>query len=355
MTMTMSPARDRRAAFLGNPSLASALARYVRTRVPTADVDDIVQSTLADALASGSPPENEAELQPWVFGIARNKIADFFRRNRREVPQDPQAHDEVANEASAESAPPSAKDLLRWAERELPEGDGAERTLEWMLREGAGEKLETIAAEENVPAPRVRQRVARLRKHFRARWAAQLAAVAALVAIALAMWAMWKRRGNDIAVPEPAPSMSTMPAPQITPKTAPELRAAQLRKGAFDACDAQSWRPCLDGLDAAAQLDPAGDSDARVQAARKRAEDALAPKPPAPAPTTPTTKKDSIDSRTQQTAPSSARPAPTAPSTMPAPTPTDMPTDAPVTGPKAPPQGPSKAGPKPPPFGSDVK
>jgi DNA-directed RNA polymerase specialized sigma24 family protein len=323
MTMTMSSARDRRAAFLGNPALASALARYVRGRVPMADVDDIVQSTLADALASGSPPENDAELQPWVFGIARNKVADLFRRGRREVPQDPHAHDEVA---AAESAPQAAKDLLRWAKRELPEGEGAESTLEWMLREGAGEKLETIAAEENVPAPRVRQRVARMRRHFRARWAAQLAAAAALVAIALAIWAMWKER-KDIALPEPVPSTSAPTPPVVTP----EMRAAELRKDAFDACDARSWRACLDGLDAAKQLDPAGDADAAVQGARARAENALAPPPPPP-----TKKSSSIDSSSSSAAPPPPPPKPlTKAPTMPAPTSTEgftapMPKDAPT-------------------------
>src|SRR5438093_1060335 len=96
MVMTAFPERDRRATFLADPALASQLARFVRTRVPAIEVDDIVQSTLADALASGSAPENDAELKPWLFGIARNKIADHFRRTRREVPREPTAVDEVA-------------------------------------------------------------------------------------------------------------------------------------------------------------------------------------------------------------------------------------------------------------------
>ena len=77
--------------------------------------------------------------------------------------------------------PQSALDLMRWAQKELPAGKENEQTLEWMLREGEGEKLETIAAEANVPAPRVRQRVSRLRRYYKARWAAQTAAVAALL------------------------------------------------------------------------------------------------------------------------------------------------------------------------------
>ena len=233
MVMTAFPERDRRATFLADPALASQLARFVRTRVPPIDVDDIVQSTLADALASGSAPESDAELKPWIFGIARNKIADHFRRTRREVPREPAAVEEVA----AASAPQSAQDLLHWAQRELPAGEGSESTLEWMLREGAGEKLETIAAEENVPAPRVRQRVARLRKHFRAKWAAQLAAAALLVVLALAIWAVWRTRGNDIAVPEPTriPSGPSAPIPPPLPPAPPEQAPALDNMSAPDA------------------------------------------------------------------------------------------------------------------------
>jgi RNA polymerase sigma factor (sigma-70 family) len=329
MVMTASPPRDRRAAFLADPALASALARFVRTRVPEAEIDDIVQSTLADALASGSAPEDSAELKPWVFGIARNKVADFFRRTRREVARDPSVTEEVA---AAESAPQSAKDLLRWAERELPDGEGADRTLEWMLREGAGEKLETIAEEANVPAPRVRQRVARLRKHFRARWAAQLAAVAALVAIAIAIWTMWRRRPNDIAVPEPpqAPSSSNAPLPPPAPPEAtPEERAAALRHDAFDACDAKDWRRCLDGFDAAKQIDAAGDADERVQRARKAATDALAPPLPP---------------QTKDSEPKKAPPPQSTVTTPAAPAPTDAPITPPGAKPVPKPPSP-KAGP----------
>ncbi len=298
-----------RAQVLSDPALTSALSRFVRGRVPEGDVDDIVQSTLADALASSHAPEAADELRPWVWGIARNKIADFFRRSRREVPQEPGFVEETA---AAESAPTTAKELLRWATRELPNGDGDAHTLEWMLREGAGEKLETIAAEENVPAPRVRQRVARLRKHFRARWAAQLAAAAALVTIAIVVALLLRRHDEDIAKPEilPVPS-SPLPAP-------PDALA--LRRAALDACSQSAWQRCLDGLDAAKALDAPGDADPRVQAARQAAGNALTP--PAPSPTV-------APSPTAPTPPSvlpkkSARPMSTESMTPIAPAPTSM-------------------------------
>jgi DNA-directed RNA polymerase specialized sigma24 family protein len=200
---------------LSDRALNARLSHFVRARVPESDADDILQSTLADALAAPAPPEDDEDLARWVFGICRHKIVDWFRRTRREVPVDLAVDEETL---PAASLPAGAIDLARWARRELPKGKHNEQTLEWMLREGEGEKLEAIAAEANLPAPAVRQRVWRLRRYFQKRWAAQAAAVAALLIVALVVAFALRRKPEKIA-PRPDPSFE--PSPELSAPVAP--------------------------------------------------------------------------------------------------------------------------------------
>jgi DNA-directed RNA polymerase specialized sigma24 family protein len=258
----------------GNPVIASdwkgpafrqMLVRIVRKRVPECDVEDIVQATLAEALSPSAPPDEPA-LQRWLIGVARHKIADRHRRGRRESFELP--------ELPVDAAPHSEEDLVRWAERELPAEGEPRRTLEWMLREGEGEKLESIAESEQLPAPRVRKRVSRLRSHLRAQWRKEVALLAALGVVAVLVWVGRRER-------PPVARDQARPVPSEVVPTARE-RAAPLREAALAACGARGWAACLDGLDRAKEIDPAGEGDERVESARAAAS---AANRPAPAPT----------------------------------------------------------------------
>ncbi len=69
---------------LGDPRLWKDLVRSVRRRIDAGEVEDVVQSTLAEALASKALPAAEEEVRRFVFAIARQKIADVYRRRGRE-------------------------------------------------------------------------------------------------------------------------------------------------------------------------------------------------------------------------------------------------------------------------------
>jgi DNA-directed RNA polymerase specialized sigma24 family protein len=215
----------RLAARLADPALRESLSHFVRARVPPPAVQDVVQATLAEALDAADPPEQDEEVVRWVHGICRNKVVDWFREMRREVVRDPGATDTVP---AAEGIPVAAIDLLRWAHSELPEGEEHRKTLEWMLREAEGEKLEAIAAEAKLPAPRVRQRVSRLRRHFQRRWAAQAAALAALLVAVAVMVALALRQKKDVVAPRSSPSFVPPPSPRAPQRLTPERPAVSV-------------------------------------------------------------------------------------------------------------------------------
>jgi DNA-directed RNA polymerase specialized sigma24 family protein len=283
---------------LGDPALRRSLSDFVRRRVPAAEVDDVVQTVLVDALAAPNRPTDAAELRRWVLGIARHKVVDFHRRATREPPTE-------LPDIEVSPEPIEARALARWAEEQAGSARDAQKTLAWMAREGEGEKLEAIAADEQVPAARVRQRVSRMRRWMKERWSAELAAVAMLALLAIAAW--WILRRDEAPTTDKGP----YGPPTIVPEPpSPLERARALRAEAMDACGREAWRLCLDGLDRARGLDPEGDRAPAIGAARAKAEEALRATPQTSA--APTAAPQ--DAPPQQKAPA---PAPTTKSTAP--------------------------------------
>jgi RNA polymerase sigma factor (sigma-70 family) len=197
---------------VADPALRREVEAAVRRRLRGEDAEDVVQATLADVLSASRVPEEPEEFRRFVFGVARNKVFDHFRRQRRYV------SGQAESETAAPEPPLSARDILRWAEGELPDSE-SQSTLEWMLQEGDGEKLENIARDAQLPAPRVRKRVSRLRKFLRERWAAELALIGLLLLCAGLGAFYWYSRGrtpNDFVKrepPRPLPSAPREPAP----------------------------------------------------------------------------------------------------------------------------------------------
>jgi len=265
-------ARGRR---LADPRLRREVEAVVRRRVRGEDAHDVVQSALADVLSAARVPEDEEEFRRFVFAVTRNKVFDHFRRRMREVPQG----EDEALEASASEEPLSARDILRWAEQKLPDAE-AEHTLEWMLREGDGEKLEQIARDANLPAPRVRQRVSRLRRFLRERWAAELLLTGLGIALLAPVAAFYYRHWFP-----PAEIAEHDPILLPEPPKSPEEQGRELRREALRHCERAEDKQCLDGLERARAFDPAGDAAAEVVNARRAAAARLTP-PPAPIPTT---------------------------------------------------------------------
>lgn len=294
---------------LADPALRAALLKSLRQRVPPSDVEDVVQATLIEALASKQCPADAESARRWLWGIARHKVADLHRKGRREVSDE-------GVEGESEEAPHDATDLMRWAEDQLPEGEDAPQTFEWLLREGDGDKLEHIADEADLPAPRVRQRVSRLRKHLRSRWALEVAAVATLLGVVgLIVWQLTKTRHNpeEDRIVRDVPSATTFP-PFPPP---PYEQARELREAALPKCARDDRAGCLEGLDEAKRLDPAGDSLPEVQAARRRFAPAPAPSASVPIVPLPPRPTSTVAPRTTTPVSTETSPVPPAPQRVP--------------------------------------
>jgi hypothetical protein len=95
------------------------------------------------------------------------------------------------------------------------------------------------------------------------------AAIAAVVTERQELVAWW-RHGTEPIGPWPEEPERVVSAPE---------RAGKLRTDAFGACDEGYWALCDGKLDEAQKLDPAGEGDPRVQAARKAAYDGTHAKP----------------------------------------------------------------------------
>lgn len=166
--MTTLPTRSH---WLAEPALHQSLSAVLRRKVPHADVEDLAQTTLCEALEAERLPDEPGELKKFVLGIARHKAADHHRRAFRSPVMLAEAADPVAPSLGNEV---EARALLGRIAESVANDHREQETLDWIVREHEGEPLGEIARTEKVEAPAVRQRVSRLRRMLRARYAGVL-------------------------------------------------------------------------------------------------------------------------------------------------------------------------------------
>jgi DNA-directed RNA polymerase specialized sigma24 family protein len=197
---------------LAGDDIRRGLTALLRRRVPGQEVDDLAQTILCDALAAGHVPSDPEELRRWLVGIARHKIADYHRRQARVGARDG-GEAPLATYAAA-PAPLEERDVLQQLLGEVRSRRDVE-TLEWLVREHGGEQLADIAKESGLEAANVRQRVSRLRRVLRSRWAG---AVGVLIVVAAATAALWPRE-VPVAIQPEQPVVLHAPATVDPPPT----------------------------------------------------------------------------------------------------------------------------------------
>ena len=169
MAHDLSP--EMRAA-LDDPEVRGCVTDAVRRRVPSDQVHDVAQAVYCEALESETGPATPAEIPYWLVGVARHTAADFFRKRPRELLSiDADDEDERVDH-------PPRYDVREAIARTVASlGEGAKKTLYWMVLEHEGVELQAIAREEQMSPAAVRARVYRLRRTLRKELAYLLCAV----------------------------------------------------------------------------------------------------------------------------------------------------------------------------------
>lgn len=173
---TLPAGADHLRSILSKRTFLHRLAALVRRAVPADAVDDITQSVVCDALSATALPERPEDMDRWIRGIARHKIADYHRAASRR----PQTVE--AAEAWALPPPFEARSGLSWVARQVEGRPVDLECLGWLVEASHGEPLDRISERAGQSHANVRQRVCRLRASLKRRWLLELAA-AALVAV----------------------------------------------------------------------------------------------------------------------------------------------------------------------------
>jgi DNA-directed RNA polymerase specialized sigma24 family protein len=228
---------------LGARDLRRNLTAMLERRLPREDVDDVAQTVLCDALQAERIPADPVELRKWLAGIARHKVADFHRSRARTSARTDRLDDEGATEPESPPAPHEAREVLANVIGETTAPRDRE-TLGWLVREHAGDRLADIAKEAGLPSPVVRQRVSRLRRALRKRWAAALAFVFLLGGLAGGAYSLGTGSSGGVAI-APDPSIASPPIVAAAPspldgtwrveKIEPTMKLAPAQKEMLDA------------------------------------------------------------------------------------------------------------------------
>ena len=250
------------AAYLVAPEVREAIGMVLRRRgVAAVDSEDLTQDVIERALRIARPPESQDECVLLVRKIARDLAIDKFKSARARAKynagsyENPDEAPARAPSAGEERDPIDAARQLDVVQHQIAIGNITARQATILASSALDTPHAEIAAELRLAPQTVRNELGAARRTARQSWAA-FVATGLLATIALIFW---------IARESEPPKVATPPPPDRL-----ELGQEE-RRVALHECDEKRWQRCLDGLDRAARLDPAGDADPGIQKARAEA------------------------------------------------------------------------------------
>lgn len=258
------------AAHLAMPAVHDAVERVLRRRgLPTADIEDLRQNVLSRALVAAPPPPTLEECIALVRKIARDAVIDHFRSRASRAKYDAGPYENPDDRASADSGADDALDPIDARKRldvvrsQIHAGNITARQVEIIASAADGVPHPAIAQRLNLAPQTVRNELSAARRTARGSWAVYVGA-ALFAAGGFLLWFFRDRAPVAHREPEIRPDDTAFPR-----HPTPLELARDMRRRALHECDVGRWVECLAGLGQAAELDPVGDDDPRVQQARK--------------------------------------------------------------------------------------
>ncbi len=273
------PTPQERAALLRDGKLLALLRKVFRGRVPDeGTMEELLQDTLFAVSRARWLPADPEERFTYIAAMGRNQLVEHYRRASR-MPKlaDGVEVDEIEHVAhAAPDDPMAAKEFVeKVAEKVLHEAPtDRQQTFRCYLRHHVlREPIAQLAREHQLKPDTLRKRLDKLQE--------DVLAIARRMCVFLLLLGAVGGLGKIVMRPKPMawdtpqgvtldPSVSTHVV-----ESDPLVGARALRGQAFEACVHDQWNQCLADLDAAQTIDPAGDADPRVQAARQDANEAL--------------------------------------------------------------------------------
>ena len=125
----------------------SRLLRFIRRRIPDPrEAEDILQDVFAELAAANRLLVPIEHVTAWLFGVARNRITDLFRRKRPELGDEPGWEDLLPSPEAGPDALAERHALLEEIEAALAELPPDQRAV-FVAHELEGKSFREMAAE----------------------------------------------------------------------------------------------------------------------------------------------------------------------------------------------------------------
>ena len=262
---------------LGNIEMLKMILIFLRARYENMTKDrawDVLHDACVRALVTQNWPQDPSRTTPWLYTIARRTHVDDVRRRVRRERFEVLREDCDSNEAVTlpDTTAINLEKMLAYLRKCEPE---IAKGVEMRIKVNAGASVPQVAEEYGVSVSTAYEMMKKAGEYVEENW--QKLMVAACIALSTLYLLLHpgSEPGGASGGQDVVPDGSVLTPP-------PHADPSSLRHEGLGFCERKQYEKCLMWLNEARKLDPAGEADPAVSAARKNAEGVVLPKKGAP-------------------------------------------------------------------------